>query len=421
MIRRLVFRRSLFVMSLTQLPFEAPPTISNFLSILSSQSDDHRHKHVHFGNEAADADSLVAPLCYAFLAQQESSDFCHVPLLSIPRAELCMRPETLLLFRLAGIIPSSLLHFDDPGLLDDVSLAPFARVTLLDHNALAPKLRARWPQLEFRVCELIDHHHDSALYPTALRDVAFAEGRALVGSACTLVAERFLVHRAAEALLADGAVATLLSGVILLDTLDMDPVAAKGTARDAAALDALLPRVSVGRRELFTQLQNAKLDPSWWTELNVAQCLGYDYKQGEAAGGVAFGMSSVLVSIEALTSKPGFSAAVSAFMAERGISVLAVMALVVSPEGQRSREFLLASNDVAATAALVERSGMAAALNLRPLESPVPWTPLSQSASLKMEGKVEFAAYAQGALASSRKQAMPLLDASLANSVSSAL
>ena len=42
----------------------------------------------------------------------------------------------------------------------------------------------------------------------------------------------------------DGVTATLLAGVVLIDTLNMDPAAKKGTPRDAAVLDHLMPLVA---------------------------------------------------------------------------------------------------------------------------------------------------------------------------------
>ena len=55
----------------------------------------------YIGNEAGDADSLVSPLCYAYLrasqasqASQSSPSHTHVPLLSVERGDLALRPET---------------------------------------------------------------------------------------------------------------------------------------------------------------------------------------------------------------------------------------------------------------------------------------------------------------------------------------
>ena len=92
-----------------------------------------------------------------------------------------------------------------------------------------------------------------------------------MGSACTLVAEAFLAHRRAAASgRAEGSsstctdtlsreVATLLAGVILIDTMNMSPEAAKGTARDEAALTELLPLVATPRLDLYKTLMDAKV------------------------------------------------------------------------------------------------------------------------------------------------------------------
>ena len=77
------------------------------------------------------------------------------------------------------------------------------------------------------VVEIVDHHLDMGGHAAVIgaqRNVAFdAETKkALVGSACTLVAEVL-----SPELRADATLATLLGGVILIDTLNMDPAAAK--------------------------------------------------------------------------------------------------------------------------------------------------------------------------------------------------
>lgn len=65
---------------------------------------------VVLGNEAADADSIVSSICLAqFLQMTRSStdklgSVHYVPILPLRRTELKLRPETLLLFRLAGIL-----------------------------------------------------------------------------------------------------------------------------------------------------------------------------------------------------------------------------------------------------------------------------------------------------------------------------
>jgi inorganic pyrophosphatase/exopolyphosphatase len=125
-------------------------------------------------------------------------------------------------------------------------------LTLVDHNCFGQAFE----QFAEASVEILDHHVDLGAYPWLSgdsRDIAFAEGRALVGSTCTIVAERFFKAADKEAAYAasaaagagvgegllDSAVATLLMGIIALDTINMSPQAGIGTTRDAAALARL--------------------------------------------------------------------------------------------------------------------------------------------------------------------------------------
>jgi inorganic pyrophosphatase/exopolyphosphatase len=389
------------------------------------------------GNEAGDADSLVSPLCFAYFnylkegASPETEAYAHIPLLSVTRGELELRPETKQLMTLAGLAgliggdessmrnsrtsSSPLLYYDDDDvtadsesgesasrLLNTLTAGASARLTLLDHNSLAPKLLLDSSSgeeaglLESKVFEIVDHHQDAGKYASSVqhrRVVAFDEvGKvATCGSACTLVAEAFMKKEEEEdAAAKEGTVekplerglATLLAGVVLIDTLNMNEEAKKGTPRDQAALEYLLPRalppppppagsaapssssstsLEAFRSSLYSQLIAAKLDPKWWAALGASKCLAYDYKQGKAAattanpprvlagsggggnggaataagvsegvgeGGVTFGMSSVLVSIGDLVRKPGFTQAAATFIQARKLSCLVVMAMV---------------------------------------------------------------------------------------------
>lgn len=84
------------------------------------------------------------------------------------------------------------------------------------------------------------------------RNVSFDEslGRG-VGSTCTLVAEAFLAD-APSFLHAD--VALMLLGVILVDTLNLDPTMNKTTPRDEAAVSALLPVVRSAFPTLYVMI-----------------------------------------------------------------------------------------------------------------------------------------------------------------------
>lgn len=311
------------------------------------------------------------------------------------------------------------------------------------------------------------------------RDVAFAGDTALVGSACTLVVEAFLKaeessskggdntevqgaddgaanevgmtgsgNNASPLALMGPALATLLSGVILLDTMNMSPEAGKGTRRDAAALEVLLKRCTVDRTKLFETLQGAKFDPQWWASLSAAQSLAYDYKQAEVTyasseksdataaptDSLTYGVASVLVSVPDLMAESDFSVACEEFMRQRSLKLLVVMALVTEPAkdddkgGMSSarRELLLVSKtaeglEAAVAAIAAPSSEMGQTLGLSPLESTsnaaVSASNIAGSGS--NEGKeaakpaVFARAFAQAALKKSRKQAMPLLHGTL--------
>lgn len=240
---------------------------------------------VVIGNEAGDADSIISSLCYAWLlhsaassAPSSSTTLTTVPVASIPRADLRLRPETSRLLELAGV---------DQGLLpclDQVDLASAAQeLVLVDHNAVS----ASWDaSLGPRVVEIVDHHSDLGQHPTVpaeKRTIAFDHetGTATAGSCCTLVAEAFLTR---QRIALDQGVALLLAGVMLLDTVNMSATAGKGTARDAAVLDELLPIAATDREVLFHELMTAKFDAAWWRSLSDVQYLRYDYKQAGPLG-----------------------------------------------------------------------------------------------------------------------------------------
>jgi len=109
--------------------FAATPTTRDSAAVLP---------HVYFGNEAADADSLVSSLCYAYLqselsARDEASSstssetaaaYAHVPLLSITRADLKLRPEVAFM-HLIDLTPTSDLQLLEHSLSLIVVLSSF--------------------------------------------------------------------------------------------------------------------------------------------------------------------------------------------------------------------------------------------------------------------------------------------------------
>ena len=240
-----------------------------------------RGLHLVLGNEAADADSCVSALVYAYSLRARWEDAGRagpqpLGIISCPRSDFFMRREASYLLERClargkeGASPisldSQLVFLDDveaPTVLRQLlalSAAGTLRLTLVDHNKLMGKLAAAG--LGPSVCEIIDHHRDGGDHPRVVGgerrisfDVAVGKG---VGSTCTLIAARLLEDqqsRPAQAedavptssvstpvaaagcapSLIDAPIAEMLLGVILLDTDGLSATSGKTTMEDVAA------------------------------------------------------------------------------------------------------------------------------------------------------------------------------------------
>jgi exopolyphosphatase len=205
-----------------------------------------------------------------------------VPIVSISRLEIKLRPDVLRLLDLAGLTVSDLIYIDDelistlllrdPSSFTNTSstktasspIIPSEQLSLIlvDHN----RLRSSLTHLSNNVIEIVDHHEDEGCYldtvPTIKRNIAFHDGVALVASTCTLVVERLFnitpttsssssrsadsgdsINRsyatAVTTRTIDASLGVLLLGVILLDSINMSEDAGKGTARDDVAISLL--------------------------------------------------------------------------------------------------------------------------------------------------------------------------------------
>ena len=431
------------------------------------------------GNEAADADSLISSITYAFLRQWQalqqpasssspSSSLPSpapalpalylpvVPLASIDRRQMYLRRDVELLLKEADLDLTHLIAFDEYVGNDASSSGSHlpGDVVLVDHNVVANVLCGvldldtdRQEEVGI-VKEIVDHHKDEGRYmrSAVLRDIAYdaVSGNAEVASTCTLVAERYLDAANAAALSED--IATLLVAVIAVDSINMDPVAGKGTPRDLRAMTDLTARFpSVDRDRLFALMSNAKLDPPFWESLTARDALEIDYK--EFAGTTAptgrrgsfretqFGISAVLqVTLPrhfplapsrvvvphnyalalstirthhhtaatqpaaAFLTKPDLPEALSAYFSEpyRNHDLLAVMTFVVKPTPRR--ELLFFAQTQARMDALTAFLGKQDQLQLTAIDL--------DAAEI---GGLRVSAYAQGNVGMSRKQVAPLL------------
>ncbi|KAI9984020.1 hypothetical protein PInf_005310 [Phytophthora infestans] len=298
--------------------------------------------HIYMGNEAADADSIVSSLSYAFLHYQQRHETLHVPVLPIPRNELVLRCDVIALFQELGVDTDALVFVDEfPWAITSKSKV---EVTLMDHNALSNKKIPHVAGLQ--VVEIVDHHSDLGRHLDAeKREVAFADGNALVASTCTLVAERLKASEAKDAL---NLLSTILLGVIALDSINFDPNAKKVTPRDVKAAEKLEETAFAEKEVLFKWLQAEKFNPAHWGKFTLENCLQVDYKEFtfETATGVAkkVGISAVLIDLEAFVRKTKEAAALikglSAYCKQNELSFLVVMTVFMTPDKQRHRQLL---------------------------------------------------------------------------------
>ncbi len=137
-----------------------------------------------FGNESADADSIVSALCYAyyhFLEDRKNTGSCNklfVPVVVAKRGEMKLRPHVEKLLHKAGLEMSDLMCLDDVTVSEQMTRNSHTiGVVLLDHNVMNPTVTRLFPELRrTSINEIIDHHCDAGHHKEcsgAARSIAF--------------------------------------------------------------------------------------------------------------------------------------------------------------------------------------------------------------------------------------------------------
>ena len=376
--------------------------LSSFLKDLKSET--HKSKkekktqnYIIMGNEAGDADSVVSALTLAYIlnhqSQSHSDSDSHIndaksfiPMISIPKADMPLRRDVILLLESCGInVMSDLMYLDDVVLqsyLSKVSESDASNVSndiqmiLTDHNAIRKDLS----HLSSNVCLILDHHQDENQHlhlnestnneqqqhqryfsSFSNRDIAFENGKGTVGSSCTLVTERIKCDMEENFLPMNPSISFMLLGTILLDTSNMNPNAGKGTDRDQKAVDYLLQQSSTWKdltlpsnlqhlttdtntKTFFDWLNNARSDPQFWNEMSTTDCLRIDYKQYYYDDS-SFGLSTVLLSLSDIVSKPNFLSLAQSYMMEKQITFLGIMSSIHGTEGNERSMLLISTNE----------------------------------------------------------------------------
>lgn len=296
-------------------------------AVAASAFDASRRQLFVVGNEAADVDSLVS--AYAMAHLLHSDEVQGIALAQIPRDEFRLRGDALALFRDAGVELAAdgspiHLHFWDEVDWETTCALQNRSLVLTDHNKMTSKVAERF---EDCVEQILDHHANTNAHPDA--QVEIDEG---LGSACTLVVERFL----ASGRKISKELGTLLAGVILLDTRNFDPKEAKGTLRDRNAFDQLSEFLPLdGASAWYAKLMFARKDTS---HLSVRELLLLDLKAMSAADGTMIAFSTVFATLEEACGRAGgpqsFVKEVEAFAANRGYAAVACL-FQVDAEGRK--------------------------------------------------------------------------------------
>lgn len=237
-------------------------------------------------------------------------------MLNIPRADYCLRTDIQHVLRRCGLGDESLLTFRDDIDLEFLNSSGRLRLTLVDFHVFPPKDLA----LDSAVVEVIDHRPRAA--PDRERVATTIE---LVGSCCTLIAEKLLT---AKFSIPPEAIDMLFSGM-MLDTVCLSETAGRKTPKDdaiAAQLEALRP--SLDRQRIFEELQRIKqADVS---KLSTLELLRRDLKV-VSCDGLSIAMTAVVDEMQVFLCRSGLATDLTAFAGEQSSAAIVLMFLHVIP------------------------------------------------------------------------------------------
>jgi exopolyphosphatase len=228
----------------------------------------HKMVHVVLGNQSADMDSIVSAIAFASASRDHGF---YVPLINIQSDELSLRRDVLYLFETLGIDRGSILYKEDLPFLQKFAEQGYLRVTIVDHNHLAPDQEF----LKDYVERIFDHHQDeNDAYPH------LEEKRVMrVKSNATIIAERICNSCSQEE-------AYLLLSAILLDTKNLKD---GSTENDIAMAKRMRECAGVDSDLLFDILSEQRHSVE---HLTADLLLKRDYKLYKE-GKLLYGMASI--------------------------------------------------------------------------------------------------------------------------------
>lgn len=356
------------------------PTLNQYL--IDSKTDIN-HKAVDLlvmGNEASDLDSMASSIAFAYITAANEKDKTIVPVMPIIKADFKLRTEVVYVFEQAGINPDNIIFMDEidiERLLDRTT-----GLALMDHNKLSKGFEGHG----HKVSVILDHHKDEALYPHARKRIIEP-----VGSTATLVGELLSEDSSG---LADTHLAMLLTGTILLDTVNLDPGAGRVTPKDEAVAKILMKTCSFEQDHYFQAVRKAKFNTA---DLSTFDLLRKDYKEFKF-GSIRCGIASALLPMVQWGERDGkLGLGFESYVQQRHLDILISMNAYTTPGF--SRDLAVYCTDPAIHDKLVDFLGKnGLELETLCLESP----------KTCLQGKISF--HIQKNLEISRKKLSPMLD-----------
>ncbi len=269
------------------------------------------------GNEAADLDSMASAIAYGYLLSLQDPAIVSLPVMPIPRADFLLRSEAVYVFQEAGIKLENLIFFDEIDFAKCMKTG--VDLVLVDHNKLGPSLE----KYDSHVTAVLDHHIDEGLYGNA-------EPRIIrkIGSTASLVGMAF----GQAGVTIPENIAILLSGTILLDTVNLDEKAGRVTDADIAIVEILLPLCPLPRDVFFNTIQREKFNIAG---LSTADLFRKDYKEYHFDS-LRCGIGAALLSIHQWQEiDPDLFSGVAGFAADRRLDLFLSMNTFADPGFKR--------------------------------------------------------------------------------------
>jgi exopolyphosphatase len=254
-----------------------------------SRADENYTPIYVLGNQAADADSIISSLIWAWFCNKFkifnlTTNNIYLPIITCKRDELVLRKDILYLLMKDEINPDDLLYYNEVNLIDDF------RVILMDHNRLDSVSQQFGKN---GVLAIIDHHKDDGQKTESLRIIDTT-----IGSTCSLLTHILFnkdsglyIH---SNILEDTEnykiIADWLLHVIMIDTKNLS---GRYNQADITAVKVLLQLLSyddIHRAKIYTTMHKYRIDT---TGLSLIDLFNKDFKQYEHNSGVIYGMSTI--------------------------------------------------------------------------------------------------------------------------------